>query len=68
MRCLSTTGQADYILTVIVPDIAAYERFLHATLFRLPGIRLVRRPDMEWTPPMLQSYQFVNAVIECDRA
>lgn len=36
-------------------------------LFRLPGLRLAREPDMEWTPPMLQSYQFVNAVIECDR-
>ena len=42
VRCLSTTGQADYILTVMVPDIAAYERFLHATLFRLPGITHVR--------------------------
>lgn len=37
-------------------------------LFRLPGLRLTRYPDLEWTPPMLQSYQFVNAVIECDRA
>lgn len=43
-------------------------RVLLERLFRLPGIRLARRPDMEWTPPMLQSYQFVNAVIECDRA
>jgi cytochrome P450 len=36
-------------------------------LFEVPGIRLVRAPDVEWTPPMLQSYQLVNAVIECDR-
>ena len=36
-------------------------------LFRLPGLRLVRYPDLQWTPPMLQSYQFTNAVIECDR-
>lgn len=43
-------------------------RVLLERLFRVPGIRLVRRPDLEWTPPMLQSYQYVNAVIECDRA
>ena len=43
-------------------------RILLEKLFRIPGLRLVRRPDMQWTPPMLQSYQFTNAVIECDRA
>jgi cytochrome P450 len=42
-------------------------RVLLDRLFRVPGIRLTRYPDMKWTPPMLQSYQFVNAVIECDR-
>ena len=42
VRCLSTTGQADYILSVLVPDIAAYEQFLHAELFRLPGVTHVR--------------------------
>lgn len=41
-------------------------RVLLDRLFRVPGIRLTRYPDMEWTPPMLQSYQFANAVIECD--
>lgn len=43
-------------------------RVLLDKLFRVPGIRLTRAPDMEWTPPMLQSYQLVNCVIECDRA
>lgn len=42
VRCLSTTGQADYILTVLVPGIAEYEQFLHATLFKLPGVTHVR--------------------------
>lgn len=42
VRCLSTTGQADYILSVLVPDIAAYERFLHAHLFKLSGVTHVR--------------------------
>lgn len=42
VQCVSTTGQADYLLTVLAADIAAYERFLHDTLFRLPGITHVR--------------------------
>ena len=42
VRCLSTTGQSDYILTVMVPGIAEYERFLHGTLFKLPGVTHVR--------------------------
>lgn len=42
-------------------------RIMLDKLFRIPGIRLTCYPDMEWTPPMLQSYQFRNAVIECDR-
>lgn len=42
VRCLSTTGQADYILTVLVPGIAEYERFLHGQLFKLPGVTHVR--------------------------
>lgn len=43
-------------------------RVLLDHLFRVPGIRLIRAPDMEWTPPMLQSYQLVNCVIACDPA
>jgi DNA-binding Lrp family transcriptional regulator len=42
VQCVSTTGQADYILTVLAPDIRHYEQFLHGTLFRLPGITHVR--------------------------
>jgi DNA-binding Lrp family transcriptional regulator len=42
VRCLSTTGQADYILTVLVPGITEYEQFLHGTLFKLPGVAHVR--------------------------
>jgi Lrp/AsnC family transcriptional regulator, leucine-responsive regulatory protein len=42
IQCRSTTGQADYILTVLAADIKSYERFLHDTLFRLPGITHVR--------------------------
>lgn len=42
VECRSTTGECDYRMTVLVPDIGAYERFLHDTLFRLPGITHVR--------------------------
>ncbi len=36
-------------------------------LFRVPGIRLVRAPDMHFVPPMLMSYELRNAIITCDR-
>jgi DNA-binding Lrp family transcriptional regulator len=41
-RCVSTTGQADYILTVLTSDIKNYEQLLHDTIFRLPGVTHVR--------------------------
>ena len=40
--CWSTTGQADYVVKVLVPDIVGYERFLHETAFKLPGVTHVR--------------------------
>ena len=42
VQCFSTTGQADYLMTIVVPDIKRYEQFLHDTLFKLPGITHVR--------------------------
>ena len=42
VRCLSTTGQADYILTVMARDVAHYEQLLQGTIFRLPGVSQVR--------------------------
>jgi Lrp/AsnC family leucine-responsive transcriptional regulator len=42
VRCVSATGPADYILTVLVPDMKHYEQFLHDTLFKLPGVTHVR--------------------------
>jgi len=42
VHCVSTTGPADYIMTVLIDDIQAYERFLHDTIFRLPGVTHVR--------------------------
>ena len=42
VSCYATTGQADYVIKVLVPDIKAYESFLHETLFKLPGVTHVR--------------------------
>ena len=42
VSCYSTTGQADYVIKVLVPDIKAYESFLHEVLFKLPGVTHVR--------------------------
>ena len=42
VSCWSTTGAADYVIKVLVPDIAGYERFLHGVAFKLPGVTHVR--------------------------
>jgi Lrp/AsnC family transcriptional regulator, leucine-responsive regulatory protein len=42
VSCYSTTGQADYVIKVLVPDIKGYEQFLHETAFKLPGVTHVR--------------------------
>ncbi len=42
VSCYATTGQADYVIKVLVPDIKRYESFLHDTMFKLPGVTHVR--------------------------
>ncbi len=42
VSCYATTGQADYVIKVLVPDIKRYESFLHETLFKLSGVTHVR--------------------------
>ncbi|PVE42280.1 Lrp/AsnC family transcriptional regulator [Limnohabitans planktonicus] len=42
VNCYSTTGTADYVLTVMVQDIDVYEHFLMQTLFKLPAVSHVR--------------------------
>lgn len=36
--CYLMTGQRDYLLRIVVPDLAAYERFLKDRLTRLVGV------------------------------
>ena len=42
VSCYATTGQADYVIKVLVADIKQYEAFLHETAFKLPGVTHVR--------------------------
>lgn len=42
VRCFKTTGQADYVLMIVVRDVEQYESVLSQTLLRLPGVSQVR--------------------------
>jgi DNA-binding Lrp family transcriptional regulator len=42
MECYLMTGDADYLLRVVVPDLQAYERFVLDHLTRIPGIASIR--------------------------
>ena len=36
-------------------------------LLRVPGIRLLRAPDIHFLPPLLGTYELRNGIIACDR-
>ena len=38
LQCYATTGNADFVLRVVIEDMSAYDRFLNEKLFTLPGI------------------------------
>lgn len=42
IECYSTTGQGDYLLKVVTPDITSYDAFLHNVVFKLPGVSEIR--------------------------
>ena len=42
MECNLMTGEFDYLLRVVVPDLAAYERFLIDHLTRIKGIASIK--------------------------
>ena len=42
VSCYATTGQADYVIMVLAPDIRSYERFLPERAFTRPGVTQVR--------------------------
>ena len=38
LECYLMTGDSDYLLRVVVPDVSAYERFLKDSLTRIEGV------------------------------
>ncbi|HTN73511.1 MAG TPA: Lrp/AsnC family transcriptional regulator [Methylomirabilota bacterium] len=38
LECYLMTGRRDYLLRIVVEDVAAYERFIKEKLTRLPGV------------------------------
>jgi DNA-binding Lrp family transcriptional regulator len=42
VECHGITGEADYLIKVVVPDMKAYDRFLHEVVFRIPGVASIR--------------------------
>jgi DNA-binding Lrp family transcriptional regulator len=42
MECARITGEADYVIKVVVPDMKAYDRFLSERVFKLAGVAGIR--------------------------
>ena len=42
LECYLMTGDSDYLLRVVVPDVSAYERFLKSALTRLEGVASIK--------------------------
>ncbi|HSK41826.1 MAG TPA: Lrp/AsnC family transcriptional regulator [Arenibaculum sp.] len=42
LECFSVTGEADYMLRIVAPDLKAFSDFLMHALMPLPGVRSVR--------------------------
>ncbi len=42
LQCFAVTGDADYVLRVIIQDMAAYDCFLNDKIFNLPGVNQVK--------------------------
>lgn len=42
MSCFLMTGDADYTLRVVVPDLDGYQHFLTRTLTRIPGVAHIK--------------------------
>ena len=42
VECYLMTGESDYLLRVVAPDLASYERFLMDYLTRIPGVSNIK--------------------------
>lgn len=46
LECLSVTGESDYIVRVVAPDLATFSDFMMKELLRLPGVVNVKSTIM----------------------
>jgi len=67
--CASTTGQADYVLKVLTPDMANYDTFLHQVIFKLPGVKeicsSVALREVKSNAPLPQTHLSFTAMAAC---
>lgn len=42
LECLAVTGEADFVLRIVAPDLRAFADFLTQRILRLPGVRSLR--------------------------
>ena len=42
IECHATTGEADYVIKIVVADMKAYDQFLQQQIFKVPGVASVR--------------------------
>ena len=46
VECAALTGEMDYLLRVVVPDMAAYSRFVMDTLLQHPSVQDIKTSFM----------------------
>ncbi|OWQ90259.1 AsnC family transcriptional regulator [Roseateles aquatilis] len=42
VECQAITGEADYVMKIVAPDMKAYDQFLQAKIFKVAGVSSVR--------------------------
>ncbi|UXH79275.1 Lrp/AsnC family transcriptional regulator [Roseateles amylovorans] len=42
IECQAITGEADYVMKIVAPDMKAYDQFLQTKIFKVPGVASVR--------------------------
>jgi DNA-binding Lrp family transcriptional regulator len=42
LDCMAVTGEADYILRIVAPDLNAFAKLVTDRLIKLPGVKMVR--------------------------
>ncbi len=42
IECQAITGEADYVMKIVAPDMKGYDQFLQTKIFKVPGVASVR--------------------------